>query len=259
MIKKSSLLGLSPISFVVLALVATIDLSFNISLLAGEKILNDPRGDLKACYKVKLSCSGCNVRPPVEEMRDELPFIDIVAASVEKSKRGGSPLLVMKIHVADSIPSSPGLLTSYSFALDLDGDLDTGFKANRHPLGVFPDLGVDLWVNISLNRGVEDYFVFIGPHKIKNLNDAMGLLECSFGQERKTIALTIPIKPIERKLTFAYLHKKPQFTVESEKIDWVAFATRATSHYPDENPICDFLPDKHFQESSEGCLLSPLL
>lgn len=258
MIKKPSLLALSPILFLAAALTVAVGFSFSNSLLAGEKILDDPRGDLRACYKVKSSCSSCNVRPPVEEMGDELPFIDIVAASVEKS-RGDNPLLVMKLHVADSIPSSPGLLTSYSFALDLDGDPDTGFKANRPPLGVFPDLGVDLWANISLNRGVEDYFVFIGPHKIKNLNDAMGLLECSFGQERKTIALTIPIKPIERKLTFAYLHKKPQFTVESEKIDWVAFATRATSHYPDENPICDFLPDKHFQESSEGCLLTPLL
>jgi len=258
MIKKSSLPGLSLILFVALALIAIVGLSFNISLLAGEKILDDPRGDLKACYKVKSSCSSCSVRPPVEEMGDELPFIDIVAASVEKS-RGGNPLLVMKLHVAGSIPSSPDLLTSYSFALDLDGDPDTGFKANRPPLGVFPDLGVDLWTNISLNRGVEDYFVFIGSHKIKNLNDARGLLEVSFSQGRKTIALTIPIKPLERKLTFAYLHKKPQFTVELEKIDWVAFATRTTSHYPDENPICDFLPDKYFQESPEGCLISPLL
>lgn len=249
---------MSSILFVVLVLTTTIGLSFNIGLFAGEETLNDPQGDLKACYRVESSCSSCSVRPPADEMGDELPFIDIVSASVEESK-GSSPLLVMKLHVAGSIPASPGFLTSYSFALDLDGDPDTGFRANRRPLGVFPDLGVDVWVNISLNRGVEDHFVFIGPNNIKNLNNARGLLEGSFNQERKTIAFTIPIKPIERKLSFAYLHKKPQLTVNSEDIDWVAFATRTTSNYPDENPICDFLPDKYFQESPEGCLLSPLL
>lgn len=243
---------------VLVAVVVALGFSFNNGALAEDVILADDQGDLKACHSDESSCSSCRIQLSAEEMANEYPFIDILAASVEVTKED-SPLLLMKLEVADSIPVGPSNLTSYSFALDLDGDPNTGFRADRSPLGVFPDLGVDLWVNLSLNRGNSKGFVFVGPKNIKDLTAKRGLLERSFGQERKTLAFTVPVEPIERKLTFAYLHKKPQLRVEQEEIEWVAFTTRASSGYSEDNPICDFHPDRYFQESPEGCLLSPLL
>ncbi len=232
----------------------TLGLSCSKTPLAAEELLEDQRGDLKACHSIESSCSRCRIRPPAKEMGEELPFIDILAASVEKTK-DANPLLVMKLKVADVVPAAPSMPTTYSFALDLDGDPDTGFRADQSPLGIFPDLGVDLWVNLSLKGGSSESLVFIGPKNIKELNPTPGALEYSYRQERKTVVFKISVKPIERKLTFAYLHKKPLFRVELEEMDWVGFTTKSTSYYPADNPICDFHPDHYFQEGPEGCLL----
>lgn len=226
------------------------------TLFAEDKLVEDQREDLQACYEEGSSCGSCQIQT-VAELRDDLPFIDILGASVEKTE--GNNFLVMKLKVANSIPSSPNSLTSYSLALDLDGDPDTGFRADQSPLGVFPSLGVDLWVNLSLEQGEKAYSVFIGPNNIKKATSTSGLLEHSISKDGKTIVFTVPLEDIERKLTLAYLHRKPEFKVELEETKWVAFTTRATSHFSKENPICDFHPDEYFEESSEGCLLSPLL
>lgn len=223
-------------------------------LLSADELTEDQRGDLKDCHSLEQSCSSCSLRPPAEEMNDELPFIDILGASVTKTEEA-DPFLVMKLEVADSIPASPSMLTSYSFALDLDGDPDTGFSADQSPLGVFPNLGVDLWVNLSLSRGGENRFVFIGPNNIKSLNSARGLLENTYGPKRRIVSLSIPVKPIEKKLTFAYLHKTDDFNVELEKMEWVAFTSKVTPYHSADNPICDFHPDKYFEQNPEGCLL----
>lgn len=244
----------SKLFIVVAVLLATVGFSVSNVLLAEEEMVTDQRGDLKDCYSIESSCSSCSLRPPADEMGDELPFIDILEASIRKTK-GSNSLLLMKLKLADSVPTTPSLLTLYSFALDLDGDPDTGFRADQSPLGVFPDLGVDLWVNFSLNRGVEDTFLFIGPKNIKDLNNTTGLLEYSYKQERQTVSFTVPVKPVERKLTFAYLHKTDDFKVELENMEWVAFTSKTTPHHSADNPICDFHPDKYFEENPEGCLL----
>lgn len=254
-IEKDALFGY--VIFAV-AIAVVVTAGFSNEALAKEDMLTDERRDLEVCYTAESSCSSCRIQLSAEEMAAEYPFIDILAASVEKTK-GGSSLLLMKLEVAHAIPLAPATLTSYSFALDLDGDPGTGFRADQPPLGVFPDLGVDLWVSLSLNRGSKKGFVFIGPKNVRELNNNAGLLERSFGQDRKTIVFTLPVEPVERKLTFAYLHKNPQFNVVPDKAKWVSFATRATSRTSDDNPLCDFHPDSYFREGDEGCLLSPLL
>ncbi len=223
-------------------------------ILSAKELTEDQQGDLKDCHSLDHGCSSCSIRPPAEEMDDKLPFIDILGASVAKTE-GTDPSIIMRLKVADKIPPAPRMLTSYSFALDLDGDPATGFNADKAPLGVFPDLGVDVWVNLSLNRGTDHRFVFIGPNNIKKLNSATGLLDYAFGPKRRIVTFTIPVKPIERKLTFAYLHKTADFKVELEKIKWVAFTSKLTSYHSADNPICDFHPDKYFEENPEGCLL----
>ncbi|MEF8836947.1 MAG: hypothetical protein V5A87_03750 [Candidatus Bipolaricaulota bacterium] len=243
---------------VAVAVVVTPGFGFSNRALAEENMLTDDRGDLETCYTDKTSCSSCRIKFSVEEMEDEYSFIDILSASVEKTN-GSSSLLLMKLKVADYIPVATDTYTSYSFALDLDGDPDTGFRADQPPLGVFPDLGMDLWISLSLNRGRKKGFVFVGPKNIEDLNNNSGFLEVSFDQDRKTVVFSVPVEPVERKLTFAYLHKSPQFKLDLDKTIWVSFATKATSRTPDDNPLCDFHPDSYFRESDEGCLLSPLL
>lgn len=243
---------------VAVAVIVALSLNFSMVVLAEDGMLVDEEGDIKVCYAIESSCSSCSIQPPAEEMADKYPFIDILAASVKKTK-GSSPLLEMRLKVADSIPVSPNMLTSYSFGLDLDGDPDTGFGADQRPLGVFPDLGIDLWVNLSLDRGRKKGFVFVGPKNIEDLNNKAGFLEHSFDRDRKTVVFSIPVEPVEKKLTFAYLHKSPQFNLDLDKTKWVSFATRATSRTSDYNPFCDFHPDSYFRESDEGCLISPLL
>lgn len=243
---------------VVVAVVVTLGFCFNNVTLAEEDMLADVRDDIEPCYTDESSCSSCRIQPSAGEMAEEYPFIDILAASVKKTN-GSSSLLLLQFKVAAPIPSSPSALTSYSFALDLDGDPGTGFRANRSPLGMFPGLGVDLWVNLSLSRGSKKSFVFLGPKNIDDLNHNAGLLEHSFDQNRKKIVFTIPVEPIERKLTFAYLHKSPKFQVDLDETKWVSFATSANSRFSDNNPLCDFFPDDYFRESDEGCPLRPLL
>jgi len=242
---------------ILVALIATVAFGSSFPVFAGEKILVDPREDLKACSKGESGCSSCRIHT-VGELRRELPFVDILEASV-KTVGGSNPSLVMKLKVAGPVPVSPGSLTAYSFALDLDGDPETGFRADQEPIGIFPDLGLDLWVSLSFYQGHEESFLFIGPNNIKRMKSTPGVVKHSIGEDRQSIVFTVPAGRIERKLTFAYLHMKPEFELELDRSNWVAFSSRVTVHYPEENPICDFLPDKYFKENSDGCLLEPLL
>jgi len=249
--RKTSIRRVLPVMVMLLILGG---LSASFSVLAGE-ILVDKQEDIKACYTNGAGCSSCRVQT-VADLRAELSFIDILDAKVRRAESNNS-VLVMELKVADPVPSLPGPLTSYSFALDLDGDPDTGFRADQAPLGVFPDLGVDLWVNLSLYKGNRTPSIFIGPHNIKNLDSTSGIMAGSLGKNRRSILFSVPIGRIERKLSFAYLHVRPEFKLELKKTKWVAFTTRATVQYPGDNPMCDFLPDRYFKESSEKCLLSP--
>jgi hypothetical protein len=254
---KNSFIFQGPVLIVLVMFLFTVVLGSCFTLFAGEETLVDRRQDLKACSRDETGCSSCRIHT-VEELRQELPFIDILEASVQTVERG-NPSLALELEVADSIPMSPGSLTAYSFALDLDGDPDTGFRADQEPIGLFPDLGLDLWVSLSFHRGHEESFLFIGPNNIKRMKSTPGVVKHSVGEDRKSIVFTVPAGRIERKLTFAYLHRKPEFQLELARSNWVAFSSRVTVHYPEENPIFDFLPDRYFRENPDGCPLKPIL
>jgi hypothetical protein len=243
-------------------IVAVVFLSFllfgpRFAIFVGAETLVDRREDLKVCSDDGTGCSSCKIQT-IEELQKELSFVDILKASV-KTAGEDNPSLVMELRVEGSVPTSPGSFTAYSFALDLDGDPATGFRANSEPIGVFPDLGLDLWVGLSFYRGRGESFVFLGPNNIKETRNTPGIVKHSVDGDGKSIVFTVPVGRIERKLTFAYLHRKPEFELKLDRTRWVAFSSRATVHYPEENPVCDFLPDKYYKESPDGCPLKPIL
>jgi len=196
---------------------------------------------------------GCTGEPPSQNLIDKAGFVDIVqaSASVEGS------YLVLKLKTAEPIPTQARNLVSYSFLLDLDGDKGTGFIGNRSPLGAFPGLGIDLWVNYSHYRGEREDFGFLGSPGIPNLNPTPTLTNYQLKNGRRILEITVPISRVEMKLKYNYMILSPPWEVKPEKMEWVAFTSWAPLRR--SNPVTDVLPENYYSPSRRGCLMNPLV
>jgi len=210
--------------------------------VAGQGARSDSAEDL---------IKGCTGEPVSQNILEKGGFIDIV--SVSASVEGNS--LILTLETEEPIPTRASNLASYSFVLDLDGDENTGFTGNRQPLGVFPKLGIDLWVNYSLYGDEKEDYGFPGSPGIPNLNERPNLVNTR--TEKNGLVFSVSKSRIERVLTFAYAQFNPSWEIKPDKMEWAVLTNWAP--LSSSNPASDVLPGSHYQPARRGCLTNPLV
>jgi len=198
---------------------------------------------------------GCSGDKPRKTLVTKSGFIDIVNASV--FVEDNSSKLVLKLTTDKPIPTRSKYLVSYSFLVDLDGDKSTGFAGNRSPLGVFPDLGIDLWANYSLYDGNRADFGLIGSPDIPNLKVKPNLTRLKKENGNHDLVFEVSIPRVEQILSYAYLKLSPPWQVKPNDMKWIVFSYWAPLSSGD--PISDFCPEKFYSPSGGSCFANPLV
>ncbi len=152
-------------------------------------------------------------------------------------------ILRLQMDVYAPIPTQPqAFFASWHFLVDIDGDRTTGHPGHRRPVGVFPDLGVDLWADLIFDGQSFRPFLFLGPNGIQSLTNTPDLAQAGLNADRTVVTMTIPIEPLEQ--TFSALYGK-QITIAEEKIVSVAVTNYCATEpdCDDPGPPSDFFPD----------------
>ena len=153
-----------------------------------------------------------------------------------------SRLLELEMELYEPIPEAPDTpFASWHFILDLDGDPATGFPGSQRPVGVFPELGVDLWADLlwSDRRFIPVFFV--GRSGIEHLDIGPDLGSATLSADRTRVLFQIPVEPLEQVLSDQY---GKEFHVDETRLDWVAVTNYIGSDLDFDDPPSDFFPDR---------------
>ena len=182
-------------------------------------------------------------------------FIDIVNSSLFFSEE--SSRLTLRVETREPIPSSSNDLLSYSFILDLDGDKKTGFVGNRAPLGIFPELGIDLWLNYSLYKGERHGAGYLASPEIPQLKGRTTVVDFRFENDRKVLVAVVSVSQVEKILSFIYGNFSSPWEIKPEEIKWTVFTSWAP--LSKDNPISDLSPETYYRSKRTGTILNPLV
>ena len=154
--------------------------------------------------------------------------------------------LDLEMELYEPVPEAPDApFASWHFILDLDGERSTGHPGAERPVGVFPSLGVDAWVDLIWD-GVEGAFfpvLFLGPEGIGNLIPAPTPIPVAFTPDRTRVAFELPLDVLEEELSALY---GDPFEIHVDRIEWVAVTNYAATEADFEDPPSDFFPDHHY-------------
>lgn len=150
-------------------------------------------------------------------------------------------VLTLEMQVHAPIPVQPAaFFASWHFLVDVDGDRSTGHPGYRRPVGVVPDLGVDLWADLLWDGLAFRPMLFLGPLGIPFLIDTPGLLQVTLSEDRTVVTMRIPVDPLEQ--LFSSLYGRP-ITIAEQNVKWVAVTNFCETESDCEDPPSDFFPD----------------
>ena len=149
--------------------------------------------------------------------------------------------LTLDLELHEPVAAEPdALFASWHFVVDLDGRRGTGHPGGEPPVGVFPDLGIDLWADVIWDGHGFRPYLFLGPEDIRYLRETPGLLEVRPDAGRRKVRFEVPVAPVEEILAELY---GPDFAIDEEAIEWVAVTNHVSAPIDFEDPPSDFFPD----------------
>lgn len=243
---ESKLDSLNIYALVSVLLLTVLLVAFGPSSVTGKGAqIEDETGD------IVTACSG---EKPEAGITGRNGSIDIVKASVNVDRERNE--LRLAIRTKEPIPKYSRSLMSYSFVLDLDGGASTGFVGNRPPVGVFPEMGIDLWANFSLYKNEEKDFGSLG-FGIPDLNRKANLVNYNFEDNRTRLVFGVNLPRLELLLRYGYSSFSATWKVDPERMKWAAFTSWSPSS--SESKVADYASENFYQQGKDGCLVNPLV
>jgi hypothetical protein len=206
--------------------------------------LFDPRGDFLRHDTGQLASAPgwsdieratAGVHAPTLGPWDD-PYLPVPGSTAPDNR-----VLTLAMDLYESIPAVPEAhFASWHFVVDLDRRSATGHPGRERPVGVFPELGVDLWADLIWDGHGFVPYLFLGGEGISRLDATPGLLTARLSQDRKTVRFEVPVEPLEGLL--AALYGAP-FAVDEDGLEWVAVTNHVGEPFDFEDPPSDFFPD----------------
>ena len=198
----------------------------------------DPQGDVGAYetgspveavpagVDIRAASVGPDLRVVLQPTEDVPAELAIWAAEDE---------VLLWIALYDPVPDPPEVYTDWLFALDVDGDIETGRPAGSARIN--PDLGAEVAVGVSYNPATGEYEPYLLVWNQAQGDWAAGPDEVRFylDESRTLVGLALPLETLTQTVA-----QTSDVTLAPEAVKGRA----AVLSYAEEQGVIDFYPDR---------------
>ena len=198
----------------------------------------DPQGDVGAYETgapVEAPPAGVDIRTASvgPDLRITLQPTDAVPAELAAWVAEDEVLLWISLY--EPVPDPPEVYTEWLFALDLDGDVETGRPAGSARIN--PDLGTEAAVGVSYDVGSGEYgpYLLVWDPAQDDWADGPDVVRFYLDETRTLIGLALPLETLTQTVA-----QVTGVTLVTEAVQGRA----AALSYAGEQAVIDFYPDR---------------